>query len=93
METLMILTAVLSGVNSFLLVFLLVIYGKTFFKSKAVHAIGLMLFALLLLAQNLLAIYAYVDMNMYFGSGALPYLFGIAILELASLIAMVAVTL
>lgn len=93
METLMILTVVLSGVNSVLLVVLLAIYGKIVFKTKAVHAIGLMMFALLLLAQNLLAIYAYVDMNMYFGSGALPYLFGISILELGSLIAMVAVTL
>lgn len=89
----MILTAVLSAVNSALLIFLLALYGKIVLRTRAVHAVGLMLFAVLLLGQNLLSVYAYVDMNMYFGSGVLPFLFVIAVLELASLVAMVGVTL
>ena len=92
MEDMMILTVGLSAVNAVLLVSLLVLYGKIAFKTRAVHAIGLMLFALPLLAQNLLAVYAYWDMNMYFNSGVLPYLLGIAVLELAGLVAMVGVT-
>lgn len=93
MESMMILTVVLSGINAALLLILLVIYGKIVLRTKAVHSIGLMLFAILLLAQNLLALYSYVDMNGYFASGVLPYLLVIAGLELASLVAIVAVTL
>ncbi len=89
----MILTVVLSGVNSILLILLLAVYGKIVIKTKAVHSIGLMVFALLLLAQNLLAVFSYIDMDLYFGSGVVPYLLGISALELASLVVLVIVTL
>jgi hypothetical protein len=92
-ESMMILTVVFSGINSALLIVLLAIYGKIVFRTKAAHSIGLMLFATLLLAQNLLALYSYVDMSGYFASGVLPYLLGIAALELASLVTIVVVTL
>ncbi len=92
METLMLLTVALSSVNSILLVILLVLYGKIVFKTKAIHAVGLMLFALLLLAQNLLSVFAYVAMQPFFSSEALPYLLGIGALELASLAVLLKVT-
>jgi hypothetical protein len=89
----MLLTVGLSVVNSALLVALLVIYGKIALKTRAMHAIGLVLFALLLLSQNLLSIVAYVTMNPYFAGGVIPYLSAIGALELGSLIVLLRVTL
>ena len=93
METLMLLTVALSSINSILLVVLLILYGKIVLKTRAVHAIGLMLFALLLLAQNLLSVFAYVAMEPFFSSESLPYLLGIGALELASLAILLKITL
>ncbi len=84
---------VFSSINSILLVVLLFLYGKIVLKTKAVYSAGLFLFALFLLAQNLLAIFSYVDMQDYFGPAVLPYLSGIGGLELVSLIILLRVTL
>ncbi len=89
----MIITVAFSSINSVLLVILLFLYGKIVFKTKALYPIGLFLFALFLLAQNLLAIFSYADMQAYFGPGVLPYLSGIGALELVSLIFLLKVTL
>ena len=93
MEAMMLLTVALSTVNSVLLVLLLVLYGKIVVKTKATHAVGLMLFAVLLLAQNLLSVFAYVSMEPFFSPESLPYLSGIGALELASLLVLVKITL
>lgn len=89
----MIITVAFSSINSVLLVILLFLYGKIVFKTKAMHPIGLFLFALFLLAQNLLAVFSYADMQAYFEAGVLPYLSGIGALELVSLIFLLKVTL
>ncbi len=88
----MLLTVIFSGVNSALLILLLALYAKIVFRTKAAHAIGLSLFALLLLGQNLLSLYSYIDMQAFFGPAVVPYLLVIGGLELASLIAIVGVT-
>jgi hypothetical protein len=88
----MLLTVLFSGVNSALLILLLALYAKIVFRTKAVHAIGLSLFALLLLGQNLLSLYSYIDMQSFFDPAVVPYLLVIGGLELASLIAIVGVT-
>ena len=93
METMMLVTVVLASVNSILLVALLFLYGKIVLRTRASYAIGLMIFALLLLGHNLLAIFAYVDMEPFFGSVALPYLSGIAALELGGILVLLKVTL
>jgi uncharacterized protein involved in response to NO len=89
----MLLTVGLSVVNTALLLVLLAIYGKIVVKTRAAHSLGLVLFATLLLMQNLVSIYAYVTMNPYFESGVLPYLSAIAALELGGLIVLLRVTL
>ncbi len=89
----MLLTVILASVNSVLLVALMVLYGKIVLKTHASYAIGLMIFALLLLGHNLLSIFAYVDMEPFFGSVALPYLSGISALELGGLLVLLKVTL
>ena len=93
MEAMMLLTVALSTVNSVLLVLLLVLYGKIVLKTKATHDVGLMLFAVLLLAQNLLSVFAYVSMEPFFSAESLPYLSGIGALELASLLVLLKITL
>ena len=77
--------AVFSLVNVFLLLGLMYIYGNSLRKIKAEFTAGLLFFATLLLAQNLLALYSYVAMFMYFASGADPLVLGITVAETAGL--------
>jgi hypothetical protein len=93
MDELMLVNVGFSAVNSVLLIVLLSLYAKIVFKTKAIYPAGLFIFALFLLGQNLLAVFSYVDMQGYFGTGVLPYLCGIGALQLVSLIALLRVTL
>lgn len=93
MELLMMLAIGLASVNSIILVILLFVYSKIAIKTKAMYAAGLLIFALLLLAHNLLTISAYVLMAPVFGADALPFLSGIAALELGGLIVLMKITL
>ena len=58
--------AALSFVNVLLLVGLLVIYGSSYRKIRAEFTAGLIFFSAIFLIQNLLAVYSYVAMFMYF---------------------------
>jgi len=89
----MLVTVSLATVNSILLLALLIIYGKIVIKSKATYAIGLMIFAVLLLGQNLLSVFAFITMEPFFAAAALPYMSGIAALELAGLVVLLRITL
>ncbi len=89
----MLITVALSGANSILLVALLFLYAKIVLKTRAMYATGLLVFALFLLAQNLLAVFSYITMEPFFGEEALPFLSGIGALELISLVVLLRVTL
>ena len=89
----MLLAIGLATVNSCILLVLLFVYSNIVRKTKAMYAAGLLVFSLLLLAHNLLTIFAYVFMAPVFGAEALPYLSGIAALELAGLSVLVKITL
>lgn len=89
----MMLAIGLSTVNSGILLVLLYLYSNIVRKTKAMYAAGLMVFALLLLAHNMLTIFAYVLMAPVFGAEALPFLSGIAALELGGLAVLVKITL
>jgi hypothetical protein len=93
MESMMLVSVSLASANSILLIVLLILYGRIVVKSRANYAIGLLIFAILLLAQNLLSVFAYVAMEPLFAAGALPFLSGIAALELAGLIVLLRITL
>jgi hypothetical protein len=69
---------VFSGMNSAVLVALVFLYGRMALKSRAVQSFALIVFALFLLAQNLLTIYAYDSMAPLFGTETVPYLTAIA---------------
>ena len=89
----MILTVSLASINSVLLLILLLLYGRIVIKSRATYAVGLMIFALLLLAQNLLSVFAFIAMEPLFTAGALPFLSGISALELGGLVVLLRITL
>ncbi len=86
------LATIFAALNIIVLVVLLVMYGRIAFKSRAAHSIGLVVFALFLLAQNLMTVLAYVMMSPWFGSGALPFLSGISALEFVGLLVLVKIT-
>jgi hypothetical protein len=86
------LAVIFAILNIIVLVVLLSVYGKIALKSKAAHSVGLVVFALFLLAQNLVTVGAYVTMSPFFGSGALPALSGISALEFAGLAVLAKIT-
>jgi hypothetical protein len=77
--------AALSFVNVLLLVGLVFIYGISLRQIKAQFTVGLLFFAAILLVQNLIALYSYVAMFMYFASGAGPLVLGITAAETVGL--------
>jgi hypothetical protein len=83
---------VLSGLNALLLVGLLVFYGRIAVKSKAALSYGLVIFALFLLAQNLLTVFSYASMAPLFGDATVPYLCIMAGLQLVALLALLRFT-
>ena len=78
---LMEIAVVLAVLNSVVLIFLLGLYGRIARKTRAGYSIGLMVFALFLLAQNLATVLSYVMMSPFFEPQALPYLSSISGLE------------
>ncbi len=84
---------VFSVLNSALLVALLVIFAGIAIRSRASHSIGLMFFALLLLANSVLTAYSYATMAPFFGKEALPFLSTMSVLEFVGLAVLVKITL
>jgi hypothetical protein len=83
---------VLSALNALLLVGLLVFYGRIAVKSRAALSYGLVVFALFLLAQNLLTVFSYASMAPLFGEATVPYLCTMAALQLVALLALLRFT-
>ena len=81
-----------SSLNSIVLVGLLAVYVRIAARSRALYPVGLVVFAGLLLAQNLTTVYSYVMMTPYFGESLVPYLLTISLLEFGGLIALAKVT-
>ncbi len=74
-----------SGMNCAVLAALVFLYGRMAFKSRAVLSFALIVFALFLLVQNLLTIYAYGNMAPLFGTETVPYLSAIAASQFVAL--------
>jgi hypothetical protein len=92
LELMMDLAVIFAGLNIVVLVVLLLLYGRIAFKSRAAHSVGLVVFALFLLAQNLVTVLAYVTMSPLFGVEALPFLSGISGLEFVGLLVLAKIT-
>ena len=77
----MMATVLVAGVDAALSAGLLAIYARSFTKVRAPFTIGLIMFSLFFLAQNLLAVYAYFTMMEIFPSALAPYMLGIMAFE------------
>jgi hypothetical protein len=84
---------VFSLLNAALLIVLLYMFARIAIRSRASHSIGLMFFALLLLANSVLTAYSYATMAPFFGKDALPYLSTMSVLEFVGLAALLKITL
>lgn len=73
--------------NVLLTTALVVLYVRVYARTRAPFTLGLILFALAFLAQNVLVAYSYGAMMPLFGDALVPYLLGIGILEAAGLAA------
>ncbi|MDG6915265.1 MAG: hypothetical protein JRM86_04030 [Nitrososphaerota archaeon] len=93
MDPMMEVAVVFSTLNSALLVVLLVIFAGIALRSRAAHSVGLVFFALLLLANSSLTAYSYATMAPFFGREALPYLSVVSVLEFVGLAVLLKITL
>ena len=86
------LAIVLSSLNVIVLVGLLYLYARITWRSKAVYPVGLLIFASLLLLQNLVTAFSFIEMTSFFGEELLPFLLAISVLEFGGLLALTKVT-
>jgi len=77
---------VFSLANVLLTISLIVVYGNSFRKIRTEFAAGLLFFAGFLMLQNLLALYAYVAMFMFYASGVETLVLGITVAQTAGLV-------
>lgn len=79
------IAAFFSLVNVLLLIGLIWIYVGSFRKVRAQFTAALVFFAALFLVQNLIALYSFVTMFMYYASGVTGIVLAIAIVQTAGL--------
>ena len=70
-----------AAVDALLLVVLLAVYLRVYRDTHAQFSLGLSIFSVLLLGQNLLAVYSFLTMASFIGDQFLPYLFTINLAE------------
>lgn len=70
-----------AAIDALLLVVLLVLYLRVYRDTHAQFSLGLSIFSVLLLGQNLLAVYSFLTMASFILPEFLPYLFTINLAE------------
>jgi hypothetical protein len=93
MDPMMDVAIVFSVLNAALLLVLLAVFAGIAIRSRASHSVGLVFFALLLLANSLLTAYSYATMAPFFGKEALPFLSTMSVLEFVGLAVLLKITL
>ena len=84
-ETVVQVAAFFSAVNILLLLGLIWIYGNSFRKVRAQFTVGLVFFAALFLLQNLISLYSFVSMFMYYAPGVTGIVVAITVVQTAGL--------
>ena len=79
-------SALFSFVNVLLLLGLIWIYGNGFRRIRAQFTAGLLFFSGLFLAQNLLALYSFLAMFMYYAADVSGFVLAYTIVQTAGLI-------
>ncbi len=86
MALLMEASMVTAGLNAILLVGLVLVYARIYRDTHAQFSLGLMIFSLILFAQNILSVYSFVMMSPFIGDPFLPYLLGINVAEILGIL-------
>lgn len=92
MELLILVATLFASFNVILLVGLIYLYGRIATKTRAGYSLGLLIFAILLLAHNVVTIWGYAFMGGFFGDQLYPFLVGITVCEFGGLVALLKVT-
>ena len=74
----------IAGINSALIIALLIIYAKNLRQTPSGFTVGLALFALLFLCHNLLVLYFSLTMMPLYAPSMTPYLFTFTLLQTAA---------
>ena len=74
-------TSVLAGISTLLLLGLLYVYSKNLKTIKSKFTIGLFIFALLFLIQNLVSLYYYITMMKYYSPEVEIHVFILTLLQ------------
>jgi len=82
-----------SSLNAFVLLGLIYLYGRLALRSRAILSVGLVIFAVFLLTQNLLTVFAYTSMQPLFGEETLPILSSTSALQFAAYVTLLKFTL
>jgi hypothetical protein len=93
MDILMEITAIVSIANMAVITALLIVYARIYKTSKAVFTLGLMFFSIMMMLQNIIAIYAYFTMAPLYAPALYPYLLGIHFTELVGILVLLKITL
>jgi uncharacterized membrane protein YgdD (TMEM256/DUF423 family) len=93
MSTLMEASMYTAAINAVLLLGLILTYAKIFRDTHAQFSLGLMIFAIILFAQNLLSVYSFATMSPYIGEPFLPYLLGINLAQVLGILVLFRTTL
>jgi len=77
--------ALFSTINVLLLIGLLWIYASSFRKIRAEFTVGLLFFAALFLVQNLISLYSFLSLFMYYAPGVTWIVLTITVVQTAGL--------
>ena len=86
------ITALVSLANMAILTVLLIVYIKIYKTSKAAFTLGLMFFSIMMMLQNIIAVYAYFTMAHFYTPILYPYLLGIHFTELIGISVLLKIT-
>ena len=92
MSLLMDLCMYTAAISAVLLLILVVVYLRVYKETHAQFSLGLSVFASILFAQNILAVFSFVTMSSYIQDPFLPYLLGINVAETLAIIALLRTT-
>ena len=73
-------------ISATLMIGLIFVYARVYKDTRAQFSLGLTIFAMIFLAQNILAIYSFMTMSPYIGEPFLPYLLGINIAQVLGIL-------
>ena len=86
------ITTILTGVSTLAILGLLYVYYKNLMNIKSKFTIGLFIFALLFLLQNLVSLYYYITMLKYYAPEVEIHVFILTLLQTIAFIVLLKIT-